>query len=151
MVWLRLTSYFACSKLWYPVFVLCRLRLMHFSYKFGIDIPYSTSIGKGFYIGHFSCIVVSPVAVIGNNVNISQGVTIGYQSRGKRKGAAMIGDNVYIGPGAKIVGKVTIGDNVAIGANAVVTSDLPTGAVAVGIPAKVISLNGTTDFILNKV
>lgn len=151
MFWLRLTRYFSSSTYLKPLFIYCRLRLGHFSYKFGIDIPYSTTIGKGFYIGHFSCIVVSPEAIIGNNVNISQGVTIGHTSRGGRKGAAIIGDNVYIGPGAKIVGRVFIGNNVAIGANAVVTSDLPSDSVAVGIPAKIISSNGADEYILNKV
>lgn len=151
MFWLRLTRYFSTSKLLRPLFIFCRLRLGHFSYKFGIDIPYSTTIGRGFYIGHFSCIVVSPAAIIGNNVNISQGVTIGFASREGKQGAAIIGDNVYIGPGAKIVGKVIIGDNVAIGANAVVTNDLRSGSVAVGIPAKVISSNGADEYILNKV
>lgn len=123
----------------------------HFKYKLGIDIPVGMEIGRGFYIGHFSCIVVSGEAVIGKNVNISQGVTIGRANRGERKGAATIGDEVYIGPGAKIVGKITIGNNVAIGANAVVTRDIPDNSVVVGIPARVISQEGAVGYIDNKV
>src|SRR3972149_632365 len=69
--------------------------------------------------------------------------------RGPRKGAAVIGDNVYIGPGARIVGKVDIGSNVAIGANCVVTKDVPENAVVVGVPGKVISFNGSGDYIQN--
>ena len=68
---------------------------------------------------------------------------------GDKRGAATIGNGVYIGPGAKIVGKVTIGDNVAIGANAVVTKDIPANSVVAGVPAKIISYKGAAEFILN--
>ncbi|SHE69744.1 serine O-acetyltransferase [Mariniphaga anaerophila] len=151
MFWFRTTKTFAKKKKHLPLFVYCRLRLRHYSYKYGIDITYSTEIGEGFYIGHFSTIIISPRAIIRKNVNISQGVTIGMASRGSKKGAAIIGESVYIGPGAKIVGKVVIGNNVAIGANAVVTKDIPDNAVAVGIPAKIISYKGSSGYILNKV
>ena len=127
------------------------MRLRHYSYKFGIQIPYATKIGKGFYIGHFSGIVVSPETIIGKNVNISQGVTIGKTDSGIHKGAAIIHDEVYIGPGAKLIGRIEIGKNAAIGANAVVTKDVPENAVVAGVPAKVISMNGATNYINNKV
>lgn len=130
---------------------LCNIFLMHYRFKFGIDIMRRTKIGRGFYIGHFSCIVISPAAVIGNNCNISQGVTIGVAGTGEKRGAPVIGDNVYIGAGAKVIGKVTIGNNAAIGANAVVTKDVPDNAVVVGIPAKVISMNGSGDILMNLV
>lgn len=81
----------------FPWFVLSRLK-----YKFGYDIPAETNIGNGFYIGHFGSIVVSPKAKIGNNVNISQGVTIGNNPRGAKKRYPTIGNNVYIGPGLKL-------------------------------------------------
>lgn len=63
----------------------------------------------------------------------------------------MIGENVYIGPGAKVFGKITIGNNVAIGANAVVTKDVPDNAVVAGIPSKILNMNGSKEIILNKV
>lgn len=147
--WLRVTCYLKNKNR--ILFLFAWLRLRHYSFKYGIQIPYATNIGKGFYIGHFSCIVVSPDAIIGRNVNISQGVTIGKSSRGNNKGAAVISDEVYIGPGAKIIGKITIGRNVAIGANAVVTKDIPEDAVVGGIPASIISLNGAQGYINNKV
>ena len=99
-------------------------------------------------MGHIFSIVVSPKAVIGKNVNLSQGVTIGFASRGDRKGYPIVGDNVYIGPGAVIIGNISVGNNVAIGANCVVTKDVPDSAVVVGIPAKVISHNGSQDYVI---
>lgn len=91
--------------------------------------------------------MINEAAIIGDNVNISHGVTIGQANRGKRIGAAIIGNQVYIGPGAKIIGKVVIGNNVAIGANAVVTHDIPNDACVGGIPAKIISMNGAENYI----
>lgn len=148
MFWCRLTKHFKRRNI--LLFFYCRLRLKHYSFKYGIQIPYSVKVGRGFYIGHFGEIVVSTHAIIGDNVNISQGVTIGNASRGFRKGAAEIKDEVYIGPGAKIVGKVIIGNNVAIGANAVVTKDISNDSVVAGVPAKLISSDGATGYINNK-
>jgi len=93
--------------------------------RWGIEIPAATQIGKGFYIGHFGGIIISPHAIIGKNVNISQQVTIGVSGEKEKRGVPIIGDNVYIAPGAKIFGKITIGNNVKIGANAVVYKDVP--------------------------
>jgi serine O-acetyltransferase len=119
----------------------------HYTYKFAISIPTSTKIGSGFYIGHFSGIIVNKDCIIGKNCNISQGVTLGQSNRGAKKGAPIIGDNVYIGPGAKLIGRVVIGNNVAIGANSVVTKDIEDNAVVVGAPARVISHNGVDGYI----
>ena len=114
----------------------------------GISIPYSVKIGKGLYIGHFGGIFINEDAAIGENCNLSQGVTIGVGGRGEARGCPKIGDRVFMGPGAKIFGAITIGNDVAIGANAVVTKNLPDEAVAVGIPAKVVNLNGSKDYII---
>lgn len=97
----------------------------------GIEIPATTQIGKGFYIGHFGGIIISPTAKIGENVNISQQVTIGVSGEGDKRGCPVIGNNVYIAPGAKIFGKITIGNNVKIGANAVVYKDVPNDVTVV--------------------
>lgn len=130
----------------YPV---SKFILKHYEYKFGVSIPYDTDIGTGFYIGHFGTIVVNNFSKIGINCNISQGVTLGMANRGDKKGYPEIGNNVYIGPGAKIVGAVKIGNNVAIGANCVVTKDIPDNAVVVGVPGKIISYNGTQAYVEN--
>lgn len=121
----------------------------HYTYRFGISLPFTCTIGPGFYIGHFGTIIINPRVVFGRNVNISHGVTIGRANRGRLKGAPRIGDDVYIGPGAKIVGAVRLGARVAVGANAVVTDDVPDGGVVVGIPGKVISLQGSEGYVEN--
>lgn len=126
-----------------------KFMLRHYTYKYGISIPYTTQIGAGFYIGHFGNIVVNGMSRIGNNCNISHGVTLGMTNRGQHKGYPEIGDNVYIGPGAKIIGAVKVGNNAAIGANCVVTKDVPENAVVVGIPGKVISYNGSHGYVDN--
>lgn len=124
-----------------------RLILYRCSIKYGIDIPYEIHIGSGFLIGHFGGIVVNYRAEIGKNCNISHDVTIGKSNRGDRAGVPVIGDNVYIGPGAKIIGKIKVGNNVAIGANCVVTKDVPDHAVLVGVPARIVSMQGSAGYV----
>lgn len=144
-VWFRLASYIQLPLL--RQFI--KWRLFKKSITFGIEILPHTEIGAGLYIGHWGGIVIHPEAKLGTNCNISQGVVIGYVARGKHKGIPTIGNNVYIAPGAKIIGNVAIGHNVAIGTNAVVTSDISPFSVAVGIPAKVISQEGSLGYICN--
>lgn len=145
----RLCKYLKTRKksLLFPVYALVLLIYKRNSIRYGIDLKYMTQIGKGFYIGHFGQIIVSEKAVIGDNVNISQGVTIGRSNRGKNKGFPTIGNHVYIGPGAKVIGKINIGSNVTIGANCVVTKDVPDNSVVVGIPGRVISQKGSLGYI----
>lgn len=133
----------------FGVYHFFRILLEHYKYKFGYDIPYDTSISGGFYIGHFGGIVINNKAIIGENVNISQGVTIGQINRGSKAGVPVVGNNVYIGPGAKIIGNIKIGNHAAIGANAVVTKDVPDYGVVVGIPGTVISMSGSNGYIQN--
>lgn len=125
------------------------VKLVHrkLSYKFGVQIPIGTKIGRGFYIGHYNCIVVNKEAVIGDNVNISQGVTIGQVNLGAKEGTPVIGNNVYIAPGVKIIGKIKIGNFVAIGANAVVVNDVEDYAIVGGVPAKVLSMKGSEGYV----
>ena len=119
-------------KLFWKIFLRqCMLRT-------GIQIPEQTIIGRGFRILHFGHIVIHPETVIGENFNISQGVTIGF-SQGKRVGTPVIGNNVCIQPNAIVVGKVTIGNDVLIAPNAFVNIDVPNGCIAIGNPAKIIN------------
>lgn len=148
--WMRTSAYSRQAVVWrYSIYPLARFFLSRLKYKLGISIPYYTNIGSGFYIGHFGGIVVNGRSIIGKNCNISHGVTIGMANRGRNKGYPRIGDNVYIGPGAKIIGSVTVGNNVAIGANSVVTHNIPDNAVVVGIPARIVSHEGSTGYVDN--
>ena len=146
--WMR-TCYYAehTPLLKYTIYPLARIMLHHLSYKLGVSIAPFTRIGSGFYIGHFGGIVINRASVIGKNCNISHGVTLAQGNRGQNTGAPTLGDNVYIAPGAKIVGAVKIGNNVAIGANCVVTKDIPDNSVVVGIPGRVISQKGAKGYI----
>ena len=107
--------------------------------KYGFDISYRTQIGKGFYIGHFGSIVVHGDSVIGDNCNISQGVTIGVSNYGKKAGVPTIGNEVFIGPNAGIFGNITVGNKVTIGANSVVTDNVPDNQTIV--PAATITID----------
>lgn len=103
----------------------------------GISIPASVRIGPGLYIGHFGEIIIHSDAKIGERFSIGQGVTIGTKGQGGG-GVPVIGDDVYLGVGSKVLGGIVVGDNVSVGANAVVVKDVPAGSVAVGVPARVL-------------
>jgi len=111
--------------------------------KWGIEIPRTVEIDEGLYIGHFGGITISPHVKIGKNVNISQQVTIGISGQGENRGCPVIGDQVYLGAGAKVFGKIVLGNNVKVGANAVVHKNIPDNAVVVSDPGfKIISYKG---------
>ena len=147
-VLLRFYAYCSTSA-WCQIGVrqIAVLLLHHYSIRFGIDISRDARIGSGLYIGHFGGIVVNAAVVIGNNCNLSQGVTLGQVNRGLKAGCPSIGNNVYIGPGAKIIGRIQIGDDAAVGANAVVVDDVPPHAVVGGVPARVISEAGSEGYV----
>lgn len=118
----RLTQYFRRRSR--PLFYFFFLWLRRLKVKYGFDISYRTQIGKGFYIGHFGSVVIHGDTIIGDNCNISQGITFGVSNSGTTIGVPKIGNNVFVGPGACIFGNITIGNHVTIGANAVVTEDI---------------------------
>lgn len=113
----------------------------------GISIPASASIGHSFYIGHFGGIILNANTIIGNNCNISQGVTIGISGQNKNRGVPVIGDNVYVGVNSVIAGKITIADNVLVGACSLVTSNVEENAVMVGVPAVIVSNKSSKGYI----
>jgi serine O-acetyltransferase len=100
----------------------------------GIDLPCEVDVGSGFIIDHFGGVIVSGYAKFGDNCRIRNGVVVGLKNV-EEPGAPVIGNNVDIGAGAKVLGKITIGNNVLIGANAVVLTDVPDNSIAVGVPA----------------
>jgi serine O-acetyltransferase len=123
------------------------LLLHRYTIRYGIDISRDASIGSGLYIGHFGGIFVNRGVVIGDNCNLSQGVTLGQLNRGDKAGCPVIGNSVYIAPGAKIIGRVHIGDHSSVGANAVVTHDVAPHTSVGGIPARLISEHGSDGYV----
>ncbi len=110
----------------------------------GIEIHPGATIGRRFFIDHGMGVVIGETAIIGDDVLMYHGVTLGGTSLEQKKRHPTLGNGVLIGMGAKIIGDITIGDGARIGANAVVTRDIPEGATAVGIPAKIIKHGGIT-------
>lgn len=125
------------------LFRLCR--------KYGIEIKTPTKIGKGFVMCHPYNITISPLAVIGENCNIMKGATIGL-SGGKHPGAPTIGNRVYIGLNATVLGGISIGDDVLIAPNSFVNEDVPPHSVVIGNPCRIIHKeNATNEYIYNLV
>jgi len=104
---------------------------------FGIYIGANAKIGERCVIEHFGSIIVHSEVRIGNDVRLRQGVTIGNKSADKPNEVPILHNGVDVGAGAKILGAVVIGERAVIGANAVVVKDVPAGAIAVGVPAKI--------------
>jgi serine O-acetyltransferase len=103
----------------------------------GIEIHPSARIGRGLFIDHGMGVVIGETAVLGHNVTIFQGVTLGGTGKEKGKRHPTIGDNVVIGAGAKVLGNITIGSDSMIGANAVVIKDVPPHSTVVGVPGRI--------------
>lgn len=117
---------------------------------YGLEIPGQATIGEGFYIGHAYGITVNPDAVIGRNCNIHKGVTIGQENRGKRKGAPVLGDCVWLDVNSTVVGAVTIGDDVLIAPNSYVNCDVPSHSIVIGNPCRIIPRDNATEGYVNK-
>ena len=108
----------------------------------GIEIHPGAKIGEGFFIDHGMGVVIGETTIIGNNVLIYQGVTLGGTGKERGKRHPTIGDNVVVGAGAKILGNITIGDNSYIGSNAVVIKDVPANSTVVGVPGRITKQEG---------
>ncbi len=108
----------------------------------GIEIHPGAQIGKNFFIDHGMGVVVGETAIVGDNVLIYQGVTLGGTGKETGKRHPTIGNGVVIGTGAKVLGNITIGDNSYIGANAVVIKDAPPNSTVVGIPGRITKQQG---------
>ncbi|WP_029272145.1 serine O-acetyltransferase [Flavobacterium sp. KJJ] len=113
----------------------------------GISISASVKIGHSFYIGHFGGIIINANAVIGDNCNISQGVTIGVSGLNENRGVPVLGNDVYIGANSVVAGKINIGNNVLIGACSLVKNSFEDNVVVLGVPAVIISNKGSKDYI----
>jgi serine O-acetyltransferase len=135
--WLRRVAHFA------SVFAVKAIEVLA-----GISLPPEAEVEGGLYIGHFGHVLVNARARIGRNCNLSPGVIIGSGGRGEdegrsREGVPVLGNRVYVGPGAVLFGPIVVGDDAAIGANAVVTKSIPDRAVVAGVPARVTGRRGS--------
>src|SRR5437016_11861610 len=108
----------------------------------GIEIHPAAKIGSGFFIDHGMGVVIGETAEIGNYVTLFQGVTLGGTGKERGKRHPTLGNHVVVGAGAKILGGIKIGDNVKIGANSVVLKSVPANSTVIGVPARVIKMEG---------
>lgn len=136
----RVQIYYKIAKFFYnkKLFLIARLISEKAKRKTGIEIHPGATIGKNLFIDHGMGVVIGETAIIGNNVILFHGVTLGGTGKETGKRHPTIGNNVFIGSGAKILGNIKIGNNVKIGANAVVLSNIPDNTTVIGIPGKIV-------------
>ena len=142
--WFRLHQ---CASMIRPIRLILTSMVLRQALKTGIQINPGASVGESLYIPHFGGIVVNPSAVIGKNCYLSHNVLIGKVHAGKRIGVPIIGNDVFIGTGAVILGNIKIGDNAAIGANSVVINDVPANTFVAGSPAKIVAEKGADSIL----
>lgn len=123
----------------------------HSRHKTGIEIHPGATIGKGLFIDHGMGVVIGETTVIGDNCTIYQNVTLGGTGKDAGKRHPTLGNNVLVGSGAKVLGPFKVGDNARIAAGAVVLSEVPTNATAVGVPARVVKVNGIRSEALDQI
>ena len=120
-------------------------------HKTGIEIHHAAKIGKGLFIDHGMGVVIGETTVIGDNCTIYQNVTLGGTGKDTGKRHPTLGNNVLVGSGAKVLGPFKVGDNARIAAGAVVLSEVPANATAVGVPARIVKLNGIRSETLDQI
>lgn len=113
--------------------------------KYGLELGRGSNIAPGLYLGHAYGITVNPHAKIGKNCNLHKGCTVGQENRGRRKGAPVVGERVWIGSNTTVVGAITIGDDVLIAPNTYVNQDVPSHSIVVGSPCRIISRENATE------
>lgn len=152
-------NYFEVILLYSGLHAIVLYRVAHFLYRAGvpffprllsqigrfltgIEIHPAALIGNGFFIDHGIGVVIGETTIIGDNVTLFQGVTLGGTGKEKGKRHPTIGNNVVVGAGAKVLGNIDIGDSSYIGANAVVVKDVPQNSTVVGVPGRITKQDG---------
>ena len=138
LIYYRIAHAFYKMKL----FLLARLLSQSARFFTGIEIHPGAKIGKRFFIDHGLGVVIGETAIVGDDVLLYQGSTLGGTGIVKGKRHPTIGNNVVIGAGAKVLGNIVIGDNSYIGANAVVIKDVPANSTVVGVPGRITKQDG---------
>ena len=152
-------DFYLCALLFsYRQYFISKSKIIKFLYKVifrliasrrGIEISLKNEIGKGLYLGHAYNITINPDVHIGCNCNLHKGVVIGQENRGPRKGVPVIGNCVWIGINAAIVGHIVIGDDVLIAPNTYVNCDIPSHSVVFGNPCVIKSRDWATQDYIN--
>lgn len=124
------------------MFFIARAISQRTSKRTGIEIHPGAQIGRRFFIDHGTGIVIGETTIIGDDVTLYQGVTLGGTGKDTGKRHPTLGNNVLVGAGAKVLGPLTVGDNTNIAAGAVVLDNIPENSTAVGVPARVVRRNG---------
>src|SRR5690554_7389345 len=132
-----------------PLGIFYRIMLRRYQIKYGYQISAKTQIDGGLYLGHWGAVVVNPKVIIGKNCNLAHGVTIGQTNRGVKAGFPQIGDDVWIGTNAVIVGGIKIGNNVLIAPNTFVNQDVQDNSVVSGNPMTIVKNEKATEGYLN--
>ncbi|MBU6157926.1 MAG: serine acetyltransferase [Bacteroidetes bacterium] len=132
-----------------PLGILFRIWNKRMQVKYGFQFLHTCKIGSGLFMAHYGNIVINTNSQLGNNCNIAQGVTIGNTKRGRKKGNPIIGNRVWIGTNAVIVGNIKIGDDVLIAPLSYINFDVPSNAVVAGNPAVIINYNGSSGYVEN--
>lgn len=139
------------SNLWAPIKIPLRglLTLWHKAIEIvtGISLPCTARIGPGLLLPHCGMRVVNAAAIIGTDCCLCHGTTIGISGRGNRRGVPIIGDRVYLGVNAVVIGKISVGNDVLIGANSLVNRDVPPHCTVLGVPAHVISNSNSEEYL----
>ncbi len=120
-------------------------------HKTGIEIHPGAQIGRGLFIDHGMGVVIGETTVIGDNCTLYQGVTLGGTGKDHGKRHPTLGNNVMVGSGAKVLGPFRVGDNARVAAGAVVLDEVPDNATAVGVPARIVRLNGVRPCNLDQI
>lgn len=120
-------------------------------HKTGIEIHPGATIGKGLFIDHGMGVVIGETTIIGDNCTIYQNVTLGGTGKDQGKRHPTLGNNVLVGAGAKVLGPFTVGDNARVAAGAVVLKEVPPNSTAVGVPARIVRINGIKNEFLDQI
>jgi serine O-acetyltransferase len=148
LVWHRMAHFLYRARLYFPARLLSQMA----RFMTGIEIHPGAQIGRRFFIDHGMGVVIGETAIIGDDVLLYQGVTLGGTGLEKGKRHPTIGNNVVIGGGAKVLGDIMVGDNSYIGANAVVIKDVPPNSTVVGVPGRITKQDGKKiDFDLDHI
>ena len=134
ILWHRVAHKLYCHK----CFLFARLISQLSAHFTGIEIHPGAKIGRGLFIDHGHGVVIGETAILGDNVTLYQGVTLGGTGKEHGKRHPTIGNNVMISAGAKVLGSFTVGDNSKIGAGSVVLHEVPPNSTVVGVPGRVV-------------